>query len=460
MDINRLSNSEHKGWAYILIKDVICKIPLTGKKIKQNEYKITGKVPIVDQGQSFIGGYTDNEAKKIAVKEPLIIFGDHTKIIKYVNFDFVPGADGIKVIKPFDIYYPKFFYYFLQSTKILNKGYSRHFQFVEKSLIPLLSTNEQYRIVEKIEELFTKLDAGVAALEKVRAQLKRYRQAVLKAAFSGQLTAEWRQKCVGAGSSRPLEASKTSDSDKDATTQQNGNLPDLPAGWEWKNGKNIFDFVTSGSRGWAKYYSDTGSIFLRMGNLDHNSISLDLRNIQHVQLPKGIEGIRTKVEANDILISITADVGMIALIPENFDEAYINQHIALCRPNKEVFQKYVAWYLVCHEGGLKQFQNMRRGATKIGLGLDDIRIMKIPITKKDEQHQIVSEIERRFSVADEVEKTVENALRQARRLRQSILKRAFEGKLVPQDPNDEPAEKLLERIKAEKELHKKKKRMI
>ncbi|HUU05187.1 MAG TPA: restriction endonuclease subunit S [Patescibacteria group bacterium] len=327
--------------------------------------------------------------------------------------------------------------------------------------IPLPPLNEQHRIVEKIEELFTKLDAGVVALEKVRAQLKRYRQAVLKAAFSGQLTAEWRQKHsnVGVGSSRPLEASQISDSDKSATTLQNDNLPDLPTGWEWKNGKSIFDFITSGSRGWAKYYSDTGPIFLRMGNLDHNSISLDLRNIQHVQLPKGIEGIRTKVEANDILISITADVGMIALIPENFDEAYINQHIALCRPNKEAFQKYVAWYLVCQEGGLKQFQNMRRGATKIGLGLDDIRLMKIPITIKDEQQQIVFEIERRFSVAEEVGKTVYNALKQAKRLRQSILKRAFEGKLVPQDPNDEPAEILIARIKEEKQkMDKKKKR--
>lgn len=459
MDINKIPNFTPKGWTFVLIKDVIYKIPLTGKKLNQNEYKISGKVPVIDQGQSFIGGYTNNEAIKISVKEPLIIFGDHTKIIKYVNFDFVPGADGIKVIKPFDIYYPKFFYYFLHSTKILNKGYFRHFQFVEKSLIPLLSKNEQNRIIEKIEELFTKLDAGVAALEKVRAQLKRYRQAILKAAFSGELTAEWRQKHsnVGAGLSRPSEPSARKSQNKlaagGATTAplQNGNLPDLPAGWEWKNGRNTFDFITSGSRGWAKYYSETGPIFLRMGNLDHNSISLDLRNIQHVQLPKGIEGIRTKVEANDILISITADVGMIALIPENFDEAYINQHIALCRPNKEIFQKYVAWYLVCHEGGLKQFQNMRRGATKIGLGLDDIRMINIPLTEKEEQHQIVSEIELRFSVADEVEKTVENALKQARRLRQSILKMAFEGRLVPQDPKDEPAEKLLERIRIEKQ---------
>ena len=83
----------------------------------------------------------------------------------------------------------------------------------------------------------------------------------------------------------------------------------------------------------------------------------------------------------------------------------------------------------------------------MGLGLDDIRSVNIPIAPLVEQRQIVEEIERRFSVADQIEKNVDQSLKQAERLRHSILKRAFEGKLVPQDPNDEPAEKLLERIR-------------
>src|SRR6185312_641164 len=94
----------------------------------------------------------------------------------------------------------------------------------------------------------------------------------------------------------------------------------------------LLALVTSGSRGWAQYYSVEGAVFIRMGNLNHNTISLDLSITQYVNPPKGVEGTRTQVQANDILISITAELGMVALIPGELGEAYINQHIALARP--------------------------------------------------------------------------------------------------------------------------------
>ena len=86
---------------------------------------------------------------------------------------------------------------------------------------------------------------------------------------------------------------------------------ELPRGWAWTTTDVLFSYVTSGSRGWAKFYSDAGALFLRMGNLDHNSISLDLADLQKVKPPQDAEGERTRVKPNDILISITADVGMI-----------------------------------------------------------------------------------------------------------------------------------------------------
>ena len=191
-EINNLAELP-EGWVWVKLAEIIEKVPLTGKKLKQSEYQEKGILPVIDQGHLFIGGYTNKEDLKVCCEFPVIVFGDHTRVVKYVDFDFVAGADGVKVIEPQKAFYPKLFYYFVQMIQLPDKGYARHFQFLEKSLIPLPPLPEQHRIVAKIEELFTKLDAGVEALKKIKAQLKRYRQAVLKYAFEGKFTEEWRK---------------------------------------------------------------------------------------------------------------------------------------------------------------------------------------------------------------------------------------------------------------------------
>jgi type I restriction enzyme S subunit len=212
----------------------------------------------------------------------------------------------------------------------------------------------------------------------------------------------------------------------------------------------IFWFVTSGSRGWAKYYSESGAAFIRIGNLDHDSISLDLSEVQRVSPPRGSEGTRTRVAPGDVLISITADVGMVGLVRDQLEEGYINQHISLARPVHDICIPYLAWFLAARDGGQMQLKALQRGATKVGLGLDDIRSVNVPMPPLSEQQSIVDEIERCLSVAADCEAAVfMNELR-SRRVRQAILKWAFEGKLVDQDPADEPAEMLLARIRAER----------
>ena len=106
---------------------------------------------------------------------------------------------------------------------------------------------------------------------------------------------------------------------------------DLPDGWAWSKIGPLCEYITSGSRGWAQYYSETGILFLRMGNLSRDSFDLRLDNLQRVNLPDNAEGTRTRVAENDLLFSITAEIGMLGLIPANFEEAYINQHVGLIR---------------------------------------------------------------------------------------------------------------------------------
>jgi type I restriction enzyme S subunit len=169
-----------------------------------------------------------------------------------------------------------------------------------------------------------------------------------------------------------------------------GNIPDS---WRLDTTADIFSYVTSGSRDWAKYYSDSGPILIRITNLDHESIDLDLRETKHVSLPAGIEGTRTRVIPNDIVVSITADVGMVAVIPASFPEAYVNQHVALIRLKEGYNARFLARYISWNKGGLRQLIQMQRGVTKVGLGLDDIKNIIVPIPAQNEQQEIVSKLD-------------------------------------------------------------------
>lgn len=167
-------------------KTIVKKIPISpDKKTKQKDYLTKGRLPIVDQGKSLVGGYTDDADMTVECELPVIVFGDHTRAVKYITFPFGAGADGIKVLQPRENILPLFLYYATQYivAKMPNRGYARHYQYVEKEDLPIPSLPEQERIVARIEELFSQLDAGVETLKKTKAQLAVYRQAVLKEAF-------------------------------------------------------------------------------------------------------------------------------------------------------------------------------------------------------------------------------------------------------------------------------------
>lgn len=255
---------------------------------------------------------------------------------------------------------------------------------MRKIPIPNIPSDEQSRIVAHIEELFSELDKAIDTLKTTKEQLAVYRQAVLKSAFS-----DFNKKIII---------------------------------------RNTSDIVTSGSRGWAKYYSETGALFIRIGNLTHAGIDIDLDDVQHITPPNNAEGTRTKLRTKDVLISITADLGSIGFVTENIQEAYINQHIALVRFSNPVQGKFMAWYLRS-EYGQKDLLKNKRGGGKLGLGLDDIRDTPVPIVSDLVAQKTVDEIEERLSVCDSIEKTVDATLAQADAMRQSILKQAFEGKI-------------------------------
>jgi len=338
--------------------------------------------------------------------------------------------------------------------------------YLNEMLLPLPPLAEQQRIVAKIEELFTKLDAGVEALKKAKEQIKHYRLAVLKYAFEGKLTEEWRKNNPIQESARELlEKIKEAQMKKLGTCLPTGRkkykelppidtseLPELPEGWAWVRLGEIAQIISGVSfkpEQLCKQNIESVRI-LRGGNIQNDDYFLFEDDYF---VPKEIVSDEQLLRRFDIiLVSSTGSkqaIGKAAIIKEEYNNLSVGAFLRIIRIDENIQKKYIGFYFYTIS-----YRNYIREIVK-GVNINNIKdsYLKeifIPLPPLAEQHRIVEEIERRFSIADEVEKAIDNSLKQAERLRQSILKKAFEGKLVLQDPNDEPAEKLLERIKAEK----------
>lgn len=445
-----------EGWVWSKLGECVEKITLTGKKLKQKDYQLKGKLPVVDQGQNFIGGYTNKEDCRISCTSPVIVFGDHTRVFKYVDFDFVAGADGVTALEPLEIFYPKLFFYFAQAIILPSKGYARHYQFLEKSHIPLPPLPEQHRIVEKIEELFSRLDAGIEELRKVKAEIKRYRQSVLKAAFEGRLTAEWREQhkdelepaSVLLERIKEERKKKEGKKHKELPPVNTTGLPELPLGWEWSITLEVCSSVRDGTHDTPKYVLK-GVPLITSKNLKETG--LDFINTKEISTEDHDKiSVRSGVDTGDVLFAMIGTIGNPVVVKT--DKTFSIKNVGLFKKNLDVI---IPEYLMCWLSSpvfqmIAIEQELIKGTTQKFIPLGNLRSIPVPYTSLQEQHRVKDEIERLFSIANEVELEVDKSLKEAGRLRQSILKRAFEGKLVPQDPNDEPAVRLIERIREER----------
>lgn len=411
------------GWSLVEFPQTFQSVSLNGIKIKQKQYQQNGKYPVVDQGQDLIGGYYDNDELVVSGNPPFVIFGDHTKVKKYVNFKFIAGADGVKVLKPYSLLDPKLFFYFLHCIKLPDKGYARHYQFLSDADFPLPPLAEQHRIVAKIEELFSSLDKGIESLKTAQAQLKTYRQAVLKWAFEGKLT--------------------------------NENVKDgeLPEGWKWEKLTSIASAIDPQPSHRTPPIDINGVPYVGIGDVDFEKGVFNFENARRVSkkvLDEHKE--RYSLENGDFVIGKIGTIGKPFKIPiERFYT--LSANIVLIKPNAHLCSGDYLFYLSSSNIIEKQFKEGSKATTQAAFGIKKVRTLRIPLPPNlVEQKNIVAEIEKRLSVCDKLEESIEQSLSQAEALRQSILKKAFEGKLVPQDPSDEPASVLLEKIKTDRAL--------
>lgn len=388
-------------------------------------------------------------------------------------------------------------YYFLTTVDFVKYAHGANMPSMPLSKakeipFPIASTDEQKRIVVKIEELFSELDKGVESLKTAREQLKVYRQAVLKHAFEGKLTEAWReehkdnletadellerikkereaayqQQLVewqaavkkweqhGKDGKKPA---KPSNPEEIIPLHENdfSKLAPLPHGWTWIRVRGLCDVVRGGSprpAGDPKYY-DGDIPFLKVADITRTPGAF-LNTYSYTIKKAGLQKTR-KVAANTLLLSnsgATLGVPKICLIEATFNDGIA----AFLGLNKEhLLYHYYFW-----TNKTKELRAINQGAAQPNLNTDLIKEIIIPVSSPEEMTEVTKEIEEKLSVCDQIDEEIQNNLQKTEALRQSILKQAFSGKLVRQYPDDEPASKLLERIKAEKNQTENKKRKV
>jgi type I restriction enzyme S subunit len=198
----------------------------------------------------------------------------------------------------------------------------------------------------------------------------------------------------------------------------------IPKEWDVVSLACISKLVTSGPRGWAKYYSREGTPFLRIGNLTREHIDLRLDNLIYVDPPQTSEGMRTSLEEDDVLISITADLGIIGVIPPDFGQAFVNQHIALLRLDKEkILPRWVGHYLSSY-AGQSQFQKLNESGAKAGLNLPMINKLRVAQPKDKDEQQFISDAIDRCAGSINAEK---RTLAKFRRLKRGLMQDLLSG---------------------------------
>ena len=409
-----------------------------GKRVKQGSYLLTGKIPVIDQGQDKIGGYTDDENMAFDDELPVILFGDHTRSLKYVDKRFAVGAEGVKILRPREQFVPKFFYYLLRSLQIPSRGYSRHFQFLRKFHLPLAPEEQQKRIVAEIEKQFSRLDEAIANLKRVMANLKRYKAALLKAAVEGKLTEQWRKAHPNVEpvskllerilAERRAKWNRAGNYREPAVPDTTG-LPLLPNNWKWASLDQLLLNITDGDHQ-PPPQTDSGVPFLVIGNVRSGKLEFEDTRFVSRQYADAVNVFR-KPTRGDILYTLVGSFG-IALRVDADREFCIQRHIGVLRSHKLSPTSYLV-HVLNSLFVFSQATNVATGTAQKTVPLAGLRRFSIPLAPLAEQQQIIAEVERRLSVIEELEAAVEANLTRADRLRQSILSQAFSGRLLGQD---------------------------
>jgi type I restriction enzyme S subunit len=464
-----------EDWIECCFEDLLDYEQPTKYIVNSTDYNDAYEMPVLTAGKSFIKGYT-NEKEGIFENLPTIIFDDFTTASQYVDFKFKVKSSAMKILVPTSkLVNIKFAFYAMQVNQVRNDTHKRYWISVyakKKFLLPPLV--EQKAIISKIEELFSDLDKGIADLKTAQEQLIIYRHAVLKKAFEGGLTKEWREKNpysldiflenLKFEKDKAIKEKLISKSDyfpvfesKDLTYQIPNQWLSLPWKTITSNNKYAMKRGPFGSALKKEFFVDKGIVVYEQGHAINDE---PFRHRYFISEEKFEELKAFKTKAGDMIISCSgATLGRICLLPENADTGIINQALLKIDLDEKIILK--KFFLMLFRSETFQrliFEKSLGTAMPNMIGMAELKEIPIPIPSIEEQKIIIQEIESRLSVCDKIEQSITESLEKAKALRQSILKKAFEGKLLSKaeierckkEQDYEPAKVLLEKIKVEK----------
>ena len=369
-----------------IFTDVIYDVTKEGRKLPTSEYKSNGKYPIIDQGQNNIAGYTD-ETNGLFSDVPAIIFGDHTRIIKYVDVPFFIGADGVKILKAKDdTANHKFLYYALSSAKIPNTGYNRHFKWLKEIDIPEYSAKAQDDIVVQLEKIDDLISFHKQQLSKLDELVK----------------------------SRFIELF--------------GDPISNPKGLPVKTLKQLSVLITNGNtpKGGSENYIDEGILFLRSQNVWRNRIELD--DVAYIDEKTHNSLRKSSLKHKDILITKTgrintenSSLGRAALYLGEDNKANINGHVYLVRLDGSVVPEYVITILTS-EAYRKYIRKVCVGGIdKRQINLDQVEDFPIILPSVELQKQFAAFVEQ----TDKSKLAIQQSLEKLETLKKALMQKYF-----------------------------------
>lgn len=446
-----------ESWAWAYLDEISIPISDNEYKIKTSEICENGHIPVVSQSQETIIGYSNDESKMLHISSPVVIFGDHTKNVKYIDFDFIVGADGVKILQPCLIN-DKYFYYLILfiSLNIGDRGYGRHFGLLKEELMPIPTLPEQKRIVAKVESLMSEIDKLEEKLQKkekvmnlfpeavvnvigkcqngeeLKEQLQfvidnfetifqtpesmqELRNVILQLAIEGKLVEQDKNDEPASELINRIKVEKDR-LVKEGKIKKEKTLPKIeeneipfkiPESWEWVRLGHINIYINGDrSSRYPKDYDlvEDGIPFISTKNFLNGYVNLNDSNMQFISFEKFKELSSGKLEDSDLLFVLRGSVGKMAEFKadDKYITGFINAQIVISRLVSKSVLGYSKLFYKSSEY-FRQMNNRSSGSAVPQLSADELSRIIIPIPPLAEQQRIVQRVESIMKLIDQME---------------------------------------------------------